>query len=151
MKQKGLIFDLDGTLCNLDHRLHHIKQEKPDWEAFGKASGEDTPHEWCVILAKTMRAAHYQILFVTGREEIFKPQTEWWLKTHLEWLPVIDYKLFMRPEKDYIPDEQLKERIYKSLIEPEFDVLFVVDDRDKVCKKWRELGLRTLQCDEGNF
>lgn len=39
---KYIIVDLDGTLANIDHRLHYIKQNKPDWNAFYGACKDDT-------------------------------------------------------------------------------------------------------------
>lgn len=33
-KRNAIIFDIDGTLANLDHRLRHILKEPKDWDAF---------------------------------------------------------------------------------------------------------------------
>ena len=35
MKTKRIcIFDIDGTLANCDHRLHHVKNKPKNWDAF---------------------------------------------------------------------------------------------------------------------
>lgn len=36
---KTVIFDLDGALCDISHRLHHIKNGNKNWDAFF-AAGE---------------------------------------------------------------------------------------------------------------
>ena len=39
----------------------------------------------------------------------------------------------------------VKEEIYKKYIEPNYCVLGVIDDRPKVARNWRQLGLKTMQ------
>ncbi len=31
MKEKAIIVDLDGTLCNIDHRLKYVQKEDKEW------------------------------------------------------------------------------------------------------------------------
>jgi hypothetical protein len=31
---KAVIIDIDGTLADTTHRLHHIKSKPPNWDAF---------------------------------------------------------------------------------------------------------------------
>ena len=40
------IFDLDGTLCNIEHRLHLLdnKTDKDRWDKFYKACVNDKPN-----------------------------------------------------------------------------------------------------------
>ena len=59
--------------------------------------------------------------------------------------------LFMRADGDYRADSIVKEEIYHDKIEPVYNVLLVLDDRDSVVKMWRSLGLTCLQVAEGNF
>ena len=51
----------------------------------------------------------------------------------------------------YMPDEKLKKAMLDEFMEDINDVYLVVDDRDKVVKMWRSLGLNTWQVAEGNF
>lgn len=32
-----IVFDLDGTLADCEHRIHHITKEPKDWRAFFEA------------------------------------------------------------------------------------------------------------------
>jgi hypothetical protein len=57
----------------------------------------------------------------------------------------------MRVTGDKKKDSALKEEIYNKYIKGKYNVLFVLDDRQKVVDKWRELGLTCLQVNSGNF
>jgi predicted secreted acid phosphatase len=145
-KQKAIIVDLDGTLCNADHRKHHVEKKPTNWPAFYEALVHDEPHQWCLDLIDGMRGIA-EIVFVSGRPDNYKNETKQWLERHkLEIWP-----LFMRKEKDFRQDAVIKAEIYREHIEPKYEVLFCVDDRKQVVDMWRSLGLICLQCAEGNF
>jgi hypothetical protein len=57
----------------------------------------------------------------------------------------------MRPSNDSRKDEVVKEELYRTHIEKRFNVRFVLDDRDRVVKLWRRLGLPCLQVADGGF
>ena len=150
-KPKAIIFDLDGTLCDVEHRRHYVTGEKKYWDAFHGALVDDKPHGWCVWMARAAeKDGGVRVIFVTGREEKYRPQTIHWIRTHVKFEPN-QYKLFMRPDKDYRPDEIIKKELYDKCVAPMFDVMMVVDDRKKVTDMWRSIGLTCLQCAEGNF
>lgn len=89
----------------------------------------------------------YEIIFVSGRPEEYRKVTQEWFSEH----NFGTHKLFMRKTGDFRKDSIVKEEIYRSAIEPEFNVLFCIDDRKQVVDMWRSIGLTCLQCDEGNF
>lgn len=152
-KRKAVVIDLDGTLCNTDHRQHHVDgrdYQKKDFIKFYEKMSDDTPHEWCVNLLHLYRQAHYAILFVSGRPEEYREKTEEWISRHVA-LPVSAYQLWMRPTDDYTDDRDIKEGIYRKHIEPYYDVEVVIDDRRKVVERWRQIGLTCLQCAPGDF
>ena len=61
-------------------------------------------------------------------------------------------QLFMRPAGDTRDDRIVKREIYEREIKGKYNVLWVLDDRNKVVDMWRrELGLTCLQVAEGNF
>jgi predicted kinase len=49
------------------------------------------------------------------------------------------------------PDDDVKYDLFTSQVAPRFNVLYVVDDRDKVVKMWREIGLTCAQVAYGDF
>ncbi|WP_310489148.1 AAA family ATPase [Chamaesiphon sp. VAR_69_metabat_338] len=82
-----------------------------------------------------------EILLLSGRSNVCYDLTVAWLKEHK-----INYKnLFMRPADDQRPDEILKSELYYFHIRDRYNVIGVIDDRPKVCRMWRNLGLNVFQ------
>jgi hypothetical protein len=61
----------------------------------------------------------------------------------------MDFK-YMRKEHDFRSDQAVKKEIYQRDIEPLYEIIFCVDDRQRVVDAWRDLGLICLQCAPGN-
>lgn len=151
MKTSAIICDLDGTLYDAKERTKaHILGEKKDFDAFHQKAVLDPPFQWCVQLLTAMRNHGFEIIFLSGRDEKYRGQANRWIQEHVKILPK-DYTLFLRPDGHWVEDTILKREIYFRDIKPHFDVLFCVDDRARVVKMWREIGLPCLQCDEGLF
>ncbi|EQC43950.1 NLI interacting factor-like phosphatase [Bacteriovorax sp. Seq25_V] len=149
-KPKAIIVDLDGTLCDLSHRVHFVENPKngvKDWESFFLGISEDQINLWCQEVIEAFLDRGYEILFVTGREESYRKITTDWLEKY----KVRYQKLFMREHGDRREDSDVKVDIYQKEIENKYETLFVLDDRKSVVKAWRDLGLVCLQCDEGDF
>jgi hypothetical protein len=52
------LFDIDGPLANLSHRLHFIQGEHDDWNAFYDACPADKPHRhMCDLVLRGVRRA----------------------------------------------------------------------------------------------
>lgn len=148
MKAKAIIVDLDGTLCNTDHRQHFLKCKPKQWKQFFDALEHDKPNAWCVELIDAFLSRGYNILFVTGRPDSLAMKTSSWFSKHLGFS---SFQLFMRKQGDFRHDHIVKSEIYDEHIRSKYDVLFVVDDRASVVGMWRSLGLTCLQCDDGDF
>ena len=144
-----IICDLDGTLADISHRVHHAKGESKNWRRFFGGILEDAIAEVVADILKHYSISH-QIIFVTGRPEFTRPDTVAWLYQNVPF--IAEYELFMRPNGDFRPDNVVKGELYDQHIEPKFGrPFFVLDDRDKVVKMWREKGLICLQVAEGDF
>jgi uncharacterized HAD superfamily protein len=146
-KQKAIIVDLDGTLCNVDHRVHFVQGMQKNWKEFNDRMGSDTLYHWCFELITAMKNQGYALLFVTGRDDSYRNLTLSWLKQ----FQVPFDELHMRKVGDYREDSDVKEEIYKLFIEDKYQILFVVDDRKSVVDRWRKLELTCLQCAPGLF
>ncbi len=145
--KKAIIVDLDGTLCDVDHRVEFVRKVPIDWKNFNERMASDKVNYWCQEIIEAMQAKDVEVYFITGRGEDYRHLTEDWLKRHH-----IKYNdLYMRPFNDFREDADIKEELYKKHLKGKFDVRFVIDDRASVVKRWRELGLVCLQCDWGNF
>jgi predicted kinase len=136
-----VIFDIDGTLSDPSHRLHHVRRKPFNWPAFFDAMGEDPVHDPIRWLSDIL-GGHVQIIITTGRPETHRVQTEAWLAQH----KIGYHTLYMRAADDYRPDYIVKSQILDGIIADGFEVVLVVDDRQSVVDMWRARGLVCLQC-----
>lgn len=155
-----IIFDLDGTLALIDHRKHFVEcdQDKQDWDAFYEACDKDLPNleiiKLFINLADNVKDEHdddiYDVKIFTGRSESVRHKTLLWLEDHTlfgyTWLNKI---LLMRPIADFAPDDVLKKKWAEEIGIDRIAMVF--DDRAKVVKMWRELGLTCMQVAPGDF
>ena len=143
-----IIFDMDGTLMNIEHRRHHVSSDKKDWQAFKNATVKDTPYDHiCDLAVMLSEVPGNRIIICTGRNE-----TEEWITVKQLLACGIPYDaLLMRPNDDYDPDDILKARMLDQLRSNGYKPSMVFDDRDSVVKMWRAAGLTCLQVAEGDF
>ena len=145
---KIIVVDLDGTLCNSAHRDHLAVAKL--WDEFHSALKFDEPWPDIATLIRTMASSHC-IIGVTGRNEKYRMQTYAWLHKHKVWIET----LLMRPQFDFTSDHVLKpEMLIEELNRTGRsidDVLFILEDRDKVVEAWRNLGLRCWQVQPGGY
>ena len=167
--QKTVIFDLDGTLANIDSRrdISMKPNGRLDWNVFAAPNSIlalDKPNAPVIKMAQMFKADGFKIVIFSGRNDRGFDATVQWLN---------DFKvpfdlLVMRPDKfkdkswpiadgnpatpdmRFMPDEILKKKMLDTFVDIN-DVFLVVDDRDKVVKMWRDLGLNTFQVAPGDF
>ena len=146
--KKAIIFDLDGVICDVNHRRYLAEENK--WEEFYEGLVGDKPNEWALdLLGRFSSDADIEIFFVTGRPEKYRVKTKEWFDRHD--IFILDDRLFMRGDEDSRPDYEVKQEIYEKNIKDKYRVLFAIDDRKQVADMWRRVGLVCLHCDEGNF
>lgn len=138
---KAAIFDLDGTLCDCRHRLHHVTGAKRDWDAFFVGIPDDPVVEPVHAVLKALSRDH-NILLTTGRPERCRFDTVEWLDSH-----AVPYdRLYMRADDDARPDHVVKTQILEGIHADGFEPFLAIDDRQSVVDLWRERGIVTLQC-----
>lgn len=138
----AIIVDLDGTLC--------IKGDRDIYDA--SLCHRDTRDEAVSTIAEWAWADDYEIIFMSGRGEEHRVQTEAWLEAN-GWPLHIDgvHGPFMRPEGDRRPDFKVKADLFEEHVRGRFNVKFALDDRDQIVDLWRGMGIKTLQVDYGDF
>ena len=142
-KEDCIIADLDGTVC-----LHNGRNPYDLTRV-----SEDIPNYPLVQFLKEL-ICNKHIIFLSGREE-----TDQCRQDTINWLTEnicssdfgYKWELLMRDKNNFESDEVIKERIFHKEIEPKYNVLAIFDDRDKVVKMWRSLGLLCNQVYWGNF
>lgn len=134
---KAIMVDLDGTLC-----LHNGRSPYDESRV-----GEDLPNYPVIAAVRALASRGYRIIYCSGRSEASRDQTFAWLHEHVQ-----EYgPLFMREEGDRRKDAVVKRELFDAHIRDEFDVAFVLDDRQQVVDAWREIGLTVFQVAPGDF
>jgi hypothetical protein len=164
-----VIFDLDGTLAIIDKRRE--KSLKPngkmDWDKFFDPLNVlrlDTSNEPVIKMAQMFHKDGFKVVIFSGRNDRSFHMTKLWLEQR----DVPFDLLVMRPDKfqadswpiadgnpatkemRFMPDEILKKKMLDTFVDID-DVFLVVDDRNKVVKMWRDLGLSVFQVADGDF
>ena len=136
-----ILIDLDGTLCNMDHRIPFLKTNRKE---FFKGILNDSVNRSVSSLVVNCFYSDFNnkdsIIFVSGRSETHRKETEFWLRTYLNEV-ISSQPLFMRANNDSRPDHEVKRDLLKKIREEGYDPLFVIDDRDSVVEMWLEEGL----------
>lgn len=139
----AVIFDIDGTLAVMGDRSPYD----------GAAVWKDTPNHDVATALNLHREAQHTIYIVSGRDEEYREVTETWLDAH-----GIKYDcLLMRPTEPgpKREDSIIKHELFNKHIRPlGYRIVGVYDDRHRVLRMWRELGLTTFHVngpDAGNF
>lgn len=139
-----IIVDIDGTLAHMNGRSPY------DYSKVGTDIVDENVRD--VVLRYYSRDVMMEIpdtyiIIVSGREDACRAETEKWLQDNR--IPYDEF--YMRQTGDNRNDAIVKKEIYEEFIKPRFNVRFVLDDRDRVVKMWREEGLKVLQVAEGDF
>lgn len=133
------ICDIDGTVAEMNGRSPY------DYSLVST----DRPKLKIIHMLKGRYAQNREIIFVSGRPESCRGDTEAWLRFHLGF-PF--EHLYMRATGDNRNDAIVKREIFDTHIRFKYNVSLVFDDRDRVVRMWREeLGLTCLQVAPGNF
>jgi hypothetical protein len=116
------VFDIDGVVADVRHRLHFLDSRPKDWSGFFAAAGADTPLAEGVALAREALRT-YDLAWLTGRPERLRAVTERWLAD----LDLPSTPLVMRRDRDFRPARLAKRDELRRLAAGR-DVAMVVDD-----------------------
>ena len=137
----AIVCDLDGTLALLNGR-----------DPYNAATcSQDLLNAPVAGIVQLYAALGVTILFTSGREDRYREQTIYWLRDH--GFDTVDSHcfLFMRDNGDNRRDAVVKREIYEREIRGKYNVLFALDDRNRIVELWRSLGLVCLQVADGDF
>jgi predicted kinase len=141
---KTIIFDVDGTLSNLDHRLHYVQDGNRDWNSFFREMDEDLPVKPIVWLNQIFwdLGESVKVIIVSARPEDYREVTEKWFKEN----NIFYDKFYMRRANDMRKDSIVKAEILQQILDDGYEPFIAIDDRDQVVEMWRSHGICTLQC-----
>lgn len=143
--EKVIVCDIDGTVCDISHRLHFARSDPKDWKSFFAAIPQDKLRE--DIMHKVSQLAvdeNARIIFVSARPETYRKETEEWLTFNY----CTHNTLIMREAHDKRPDTDVKGDIYEKYLK-KLNIIKVFDDRPSVIRMWREKGLEVEDVGNG--
>ena len=154
IKKQTIIFDVDGTIADVEHRRHFVNgntmdgRTNNDWASFRKETVNDTPVQWVCDIAKRFIAQGDQVAFFSARNESEREITE---KQIAEWIGDNHQGLFLRPDGDFRKDDEFKSELADKFEELGGKIDLVFDDRNQVVEMWRKRGTTVVQVAEGDF
>lgn len=145
-KKQAVIFDIDGTIADISHRLNHIQNDPKDWDAFHEDCANDDPIYPIINLAHIFDRMGFHIILCTGRPFRNYEKTSAWLNFHT----VPYHRIHMRDNDNYESDFIIKKRMLDIILE-KYEVYMVFEDRDQVVNMYRENGITCLQVKDGDY
>jgi phosphoglycolate phosphatase-like HAD superfamily hydrolase len=119
------VFDIDGVVADVRHRLHHLLPPK-SWVAFfDEAHLDGLLTEGARLVADLAR--RHEIVWLTGRPEWLRDTTTEWLAQH--GLP--GSEVHLRPNHDRRPAPRFKLEVLRQLA-PRGVAAFIDDDSEVI-------------------
>lgn len=142
-----VVFDIDGTLANIEHRLAFVRSKPKNWPAFDAGIPNDKANPFLLEIYEGMFMLGHDVILASGRNERTRQATEKWLTANrlTGWK-----KLYMRPADDFRSDDIVKREILDEIVvdfgkKP--DMWF--DDRPRVVKAIRSQGVFVFDVYQG--
>lgn len=137
---QAIIVDLDGTYA--------LMGDRSPYDAARCEIDTLNTVVHSVVLGYVALDPKRKVVLCSGRQSDFREQTERWLKAN----EIAYDALFMRASGDARKDNVVKRELFDNHIRHNYNIDFVLDDRNQVVDMWRnELGLVCLQVAEGDF
>jgi len=127
---KTIIVDVDGTLSYCGDRSPY------DYSKVNEDKVNEVLRYILIGLCEDFR-----IVILTGRDDDSEDITVEWLKENR--IPFDE--IFMRTTGDKRPDEIVKKEIFDEYLSKD-EIFCVFEDRPKVIRMWKELGLFVFDC-----
>lgn len=141
---KAIICDLDGTLAIHAGRSPYDFQ-KCDTDV---VNGPVYHVLWAMKNDFESRGGdEFTVIYLSGRDDIVMEKTRKWLEDN----DCPPGPLYMRKTGDKRNDTIVKGELFDAHVRDNYNVLFCLDDRDRVVKLWRDIGLCCLQVNYGAF
>ncbi len=139
-KQAAYIFDVDGTLANVDPYIHLVRGPNKNYEAFHEASINALPNFEVVQMLNEAFFDQMHVLVVTSRKEKWRGITSLWMAKN----DIGHHALYMRHNDDNRPDYEAKKDMLTE-IRKHWNVVHAIDDNPNVIKLWEEYGIPTTK------
>lgn len=145
-KPQAIIFDMDGTLCNVSSIRHHLIPTDPrfkgkkDFDAFHSESVNCPPHTHVWYAFKSAQHRGLKVIVVTARQEKYRAHTSWWLSEQ----GLLPDEHHHRQNGDFRKDVEIKREILEDL-RKRYDIVQAWDDNPAIIELWKSEGIDTVE------
>ena len=141
-----IIVDIDGTLADCTHRLHHVKSLPQHWDLFYAGMSDDKPIQPVIRIVKDLWRSS-SIFMLTGRPEKYRQATEAWLRKY--YVPY--HRLYMRADSDFSPSPVFKLAVVNYLRESDgIEIDLAIEDEQSIADIFAANGITTLIVNKAN-
>lgn len=135
-----VLIDIDGSIAQKgDRDIYDYSKVILDTVIEPVATLVRYIHHGCCI-GECWKDEYIDVIFFSGRDDDSMEQTKEWLKKNN--IPFDG--IFMRRAGDRRDDAIVKREMFNEHINGKYNVLFSVDDRPRITKLWKELGVFCL-------
>jgi hypothetical protein len=132
----AIMVDVDGTVA--------LRGERSPYDE--RRVYLDRPNAPVITAVRALHAAGHLVIYCSGRTDRCRPATRGWLAGEVG----VPYEaLYMRQAGDARPDDVVKTEIYRRHVAGLYQIVCVFDDRSRVVRAWRKLGLTVFQVADG--
>jgi len=154
-----VIFDIDGTIADCQHRIPHIrpdpshdpvtgKKKFRDFNRFHRECVFDTPIDAVVdIYKRYVNDPNVTVVLLTGRPLSARDATVEWFEKH--GLTGYDQLFTKGQGEDYLPDVEFKAGI-AAQVQQQYGkpIDMVFEDRARVVAMWKDMGIFCVNVDQ---
>lgn len=136
----AVVFDTDGTTA------HHNRSPYD----YPRCYTDSVDPNIRMILRMIYEQGAYDtitLIGMSGRPDTWRDMTEQWYRTN----QISFDEFYMRAEGDGRNDADVKQEMVDKHIRGRYNVLIWLDDRDRVVRRIRKLGIKVAQVAEGDF
>lgn len=133
---KCIIFDIDGTIANCEHRLHYIEGKNKNWQLFYDKCLDDSVITQVSCMIDFFKQ-NYKIILLTGRPESNLSLTVQWLNNNNIYFD----ELIMRKNGDYRKSPEYKKENICSLINEGFEIFAAFEDRTDCVEMLKQMNI----------
>jgi len=139
-KPSCYVFDMEGTLSDPSHRIHHAKAK--EWKEWDEKFYRDPPLYQMVKLARNLAKVHPLFLF-TGKHEGSIPEMQDWLYKHD--VPIDGSRILARANGDWgTTTAEVKRGMVHKVRREGWFIEMAFDDMHEVIKVYQELNVPCL-------
>jgi len=133
------VFDIDGVLADVRHRLHLLSRRPKRWDAFFSSAPQDDVLPEGLALVRLTLDEGVPLVYSTGRPERCRSDTLEWFERH----GFPQAPLYMRSDRDHRPGRVTKLEVARTL-RAQGGVRLVVDDDPVVVAALRRDGFEVI-------